>query len=363
MKRTLIVAELIAASTLAACGGSQPSSSNTESTKPLGASAVTEARTPALGVYVTNETGGDLSVIDASSNAVVATIPLGKRPRGIVASPDRSLLYVALSGSPVAGPGVDESKLPPPDRKADGIGVVDLRQRKLIKVLPSGSDPEEVAISADGKQLYVANEDVGLLSVIDASDGTLVETFKVGGEPEGVTVEPQRQRVWVTSEEDGAVFVADLATHKTVAVKVGPRPRTIAFLPDGSRAYVPSENGATLTLIDTRKLAPVRTIDLGQGMRPMGTEVSPDGRFLYVSTGRSKMVLILDTSTNTVSASIEAGPRPWGIGLTPDAKMLYSANGPSNDVSVIDVTSRQVVKKIPVGRGPWGVAVVEAPGL
>jgi YVTN family beta-propeller protein len=32
-----------------------------------------------VGVYVTNETGGDLSVIDAGSGTVVATIPLGKR--------------------------------------------------------------------------------------------------------------------------------------------------------------------------------------------------------------------------------------------------------------------------------------------
>ena len=41
---------------------------------------------------------------------------LGKRPRGIRVSPDRTQLYIALSGSPISPPGVDESKLPPPDR-------------------------------------------------------------------------------------------------------------------------------------------------------------------------------------------------------------------------------------------------------
>src|SRR5262249_51639305 len=70
-------------------------------------------------IYVTNERSGDLSVIDGRTLEVVATVPLGKRPRGIHASPDRQTIYVALSGSPFAPPGVDESKLPPPDKTAD----------------------------------------------------------------------------------------------------------------------------------------------------------------------------------------------------------------------------------------------------
>jgi len=144
-------------------------------------------------------------------------------------------------------------------------------------------------------------------------------------------------------------------------VKVGPRPRSIAFTPDGARAYVPSENGATLTQIDVKRLVPSKTIDLGKGMRPMGTRMSPDGKFLFVSTGRSKMALVLDTATDKVVGSVEAGDRPWGIGLSPDSKTLYTANGPSDDVSVIDIASRMVTKKIAVGHGPWGLTVVEAP--
>ena len=109
-------------------------------------------------MYVTNEISGDLSVIDVATERVVATIPLGKRPRGLRASPDGALLYVALSGSPIAGPGVDESMLPPPDRRADGIGIVDLQARRLLKVLEAGSDPEQVDVSADGKRLYALFE-------------------------------------------------------------------------------------------------------------------------------------------------------------------------------------------------------------
>src|SRR4029453_1270892 len=68
--------------------------------------------TSASRVYVTNEVSGDISVIDTASQTVVATVMVGKRPRGIKVSPDGGYVYVALSGSPSAPPGVDESKLP-----------------------------------------------------------------------------------------------------------------------------------------------------------------------------------------------------------------------------------------------------------
>ena len=116
-------------------------------------------------IYVTNETSGDMSVIDSAKMEVVATVPLGKRPRGIHASPDRKTIYVALSGSPIAGPDVDESTLPPPDKNADGIGVFDVAQNKLVKLIKSGSDPENFDLSKDGKLLYVSNDHESLISV------------------------------------------------------------------------------------------------------------------------------------------------------------------------------------------------------
>jgi YVTN family beta-propeller protein len=357
MNRFATSIAIVLACGAAACGGSEPPAT-TQTQRPATAEQA-PAPPPAVGLYVTNEASGELSMIDAATQSVVATIPLGKRPRGVVGSPDGTLLYVALSGSPAAPPGVDEKTLPPPDRKADGIGVVDIRQRKLVRVLMSGPDPEQVAISRDGTRVFVANEDAAQLSVIDTADGRVVDTFKVGAEPEGVSLHPGGSLVYVTSEGEGAVFVVDVARKVVKSVKVGPRPRSIAFLPDGSRAYVPSENGGTLSMIDTKRLATVKTINLGEGIRPMGTVMARDGKHLYVSTGRSKMVFIVDTATNQVVGSVEAGQRPWGIVLSPDGKTIYTANGPSNDVSIIDIATKQVTKKIPVGRGPWGIALVE----
>src|SRR5690348_153849 len=83
-------------------------------------------------LYVSAEDGGEVVVVDPEKGEVAARIPVGKRPRGLRLSRDGKLLYVALSGSPRGGPGVDESKLPPADRSADGIGVVDVKARKLL---------------------------------------------------------------------------------------------------------------------------------------------------------------------------------------------------------------------------------------
>ncbi len=220
-----------------ACGSpSGPPPSNAPAAPAEPAPAAVPAPTAGR-VYVTNETGGDISVVDVALQKVVATIPVGKRPRGIRLSPDGTSLFVALSGSPMAPPGTDESKLPPPDRKADGIGVVSVADLKLQKVLAGGSDPEQTAVSADGAELFVANEDTGQVTVLSTADGSVLATFKVGEEPEGVDLRPDGAVVYVTSEETSEVTVIDVTTLKALAtVKVGPRPRSTGFLPDSSRA-------------------------------------------------------------------------------------------------------------------------------
>jgi YVTN family beta-propeller protein len=319
---------------------------------------------PAVRVYVTNETSGDLTIINGDTQAVMATAPLGKRPRGIQPSPDGKSLYVALSGSPPAGPGVDPKTLPPPDRNADGIGEVDAETYKLKRIIHAGADPEQLAVSADGTRLYVANEDTETLSVVDIASGTVIASVKVAEEPEGVTIRPDGKVVYVTCEGDGAVFAIDTQTNKVLKrIPVGPRPRSIGFLPDGSRGFVSLENEGAIAVFDAKAQTFLRLITLtGQGNtpkpRPMGIAVSPDGAIVYVTSGSFGHLFSVDPSPNTRQSSFEVGQRPWGIALLPGGKMAYTANGPSNDVSLIDLAAKQVVKKITVGSRPWGVAII-----
>jgi YVTN family beta-propeller protein len=314
----------------------------------------------AYAVYVTNERSGDLTVIDPATMLGVATIPLGKRPRGIRSSPDGSQLYIALSGSPISPPGVDVSTLPPPDRAADGIGVVETASLTLTTILKGPSDPEQTSVSRDGRRLYIANEDAGKATVLDIPSGESIAEFEVGGEPEGVTTSPDGRFVYVTSEEDNRVSVIDTASHQLVKqIPVGARPRDTAFSPDSSRAYISGENDASVSVVDTSSHAVIQTIRLtGGNVRPMGVAVSPDGQRIYVTTGRGGSVVAIDAATHEPIGSVDVGVRPWGIAVNPDGSRLYTANGPSNDVSVIDTQALKVLARVPVGQSPWGVAIL-----
>lgn len=307
-------------------------------------------------VYVTNEISGDLAIIDPSAREVIARVPLGQRPRGLALSPDGELLYIALSGSPIAGPGVDESTLPPADKSKDGIAVFDVATGRVLRIIRGISDPETVAVSADGRLLYVASEDTGQLVVIDAASGGRRAAVPVGGEPEGVAVSPDGRLVYATSEEDHTAAVVETGGHTLRArIPVGLRPRNAAFTVDGTRAFVPGENDASITSIDVAGDRVLKKVIIpGENVRPMGIVLSPSGDALYVTTGRGGELLRLDPTTLAVTGRVKVGERPWGVALTGDGKWLVTANGPSNDIALVDATSMKVVARISTGERPWG---------
>src|SRR5438093_3415693 len=254
-------------------------------------------------VFVSNERSGDVSVIDGATDAVVATFKVGKRPRGIHATPDGQRVFVTLSGSPRMAPGVDENRAPA-DKNADGLGVIDPVARKLIDRWHVGSDPEQFAISKDGKFAFIANEDDASALIVDLNSGQPRGKVKVSAEPEGVAVNPTNGEVYVTCEEKGEVFVIDPDQQRVIAkIDTGGRPRSVAFLPNGSRAYAACENGGYLAVIDAKSHKPVSKIQLPTGSLPMGTAVSKNGNELYVSTGRGNTVAVIDTQKNEVPRS------------------------------------------------------------
>jgi YVTN family beta-propeller protein len=336
------------------------------------------AEAPSYLVFVSNERSGDVTVIDGTTDAVVTTFPVGKRPRGIHATPDGKRLFVTLSGSPRMAPGVDGNRAPA-DKRADGLGVIDAAARKLIDRWHVGSDPEQFAVSKDGKFAFIANEDDASASIIDLNSGQARGKIKVSEEPEGMGVNPANGEVYVTCEEKGEVFAIDPDAQRVIAkIDTGGRPRSVAFLPDGSRAYVACENGGYVAVIDAKSHQLLSKIQLPTGSLPMGTAMSKDGKELYVSTGRGNAVAVIDTQKTklprspllsargegegeeSIVAMIPVGNRAWGIGLDPSGSKLYTANGASNDVSVVDLKSHKELRRIKVGDGPWGIAVVSA---
>jgi YVTN family beta-propeller protein len=324
---------------------------------PVARPAATEER-----VYVSDEDSGNVVVISAASDSVIARIAVGKRPRGVRVSPDGTRLFVALSGLPKAGPGVDRDQLPPPDRSADGIGIVDLASLQLLRVIPAGQDPELFDVTSDGKRLWVSNEDAAEASLVDVDAGKVLRRVPVGKEPEGVGIHPAGKVVYVTNEADNSVSVLDIESGASLAtVATGGRPRSVLFDREGRRAFVACELTQVLTLIDAHTHARTGDVALpGEMVRPMGLVISADERTLYVSGGRGKTVHVIgleEAGPRVKSTITDVGTRPWGIGVTRSGAKLYTANGPSGDVSVIDTATGAVARRIPVGGSPWGIAV------
>ncbi|MGQ0836256.1 MAG: cytochrome D1 domain-containing protein [Gammaproteobacteria bacterium] len=315
--------------------------------------------------YVSNEDGHTVTVLDTARAEVISTIAVGKRPRGLKLSSDGSRLFVAVSGLPKCPPSVPDEECAKlkRDLTADGIAIVDTRSHKVIGVLQAGSDPEQFDMSADGRRLFVANEDIATTTVLDIESGDVVARIPVGREPEGVATTPNGRWVLVTNESDNSVSFIDTRTLKVVkSVQVGKRPRDVAFTPDGKTAYVSGEFDASLYRISVPGGDPVeRVLELRKEARPMAVLLDARRSRLYISTGRGGTVAVVDLKGPKLIAEIPVGTRPWGIALSADGRWLYTANGPSNDVSLIDMSTLRVVKQISVGRSPWGVVVGPVP--
>jgi YVTN family beta-propeller protein len=132
-------------------------------------------------VYVSNEKGNSISVIDGDTLEVKETVPVGQRPRGIMLTKDGKSLLICASDD-------------------DTVQILDLASNKIVGTLPSGPDPELLNIHPSGSPVYIANEDDSLATAIDLKERKVIAEVPVGVEPEGVGVSPDGKTRIVTSE-------------------------------------------------------------------------------------------------------------------------------------------------------------------
>ncbi len=292
-------------------------------------------------VFVTNEFDDSVSVIDATTHKVTATVAVGKRPRGIGVAPDGSEIYVAVSGE-------------------NHIAVIDPVSLKVVRTFPSGDDPETFAVHPNGN-LYISNEEDAKASVFNPASGERVAEIKVGIEPEGVAVSSDGIRAVVTSESTNMLHIIAIPEHKIVAnILVGARPRAASFSADGSLVYATSEISGEVKKVDVGSGEIVGRMPLADDKaKPKDILPSRDGKQLYVAGGRADRVFVLDEQTLEILHEIPVGKRVWGLALNKGGSRLYSTDGASNQVSVVDTETYKVVATVPVGKMPWGLVVVE----
>lgn len=294
--------------------------------------------------YVPNTGSGTISVIDTGSDTVVKTLPahgtLGKKLLGLAVSDDGKRLFVV-------------------DAPANGVRVVDAATGKLIQTIPTGKSPEGVEIAPGGQIAAACAEESNQVVLFDPQSLKVIDAIKLqGSNPEHCVFSPDGKWLLASNENSNNIDVVNVAERKSVKlVPALNHPRGIGFTPDGKRAYIANEGANTVQVLAVGSWKTLKTIPTA--LRTAGIEVSPDGTHVFVANGGAGTVQVINTFSDKVVASLKVGGRPWNMAMTQYGTKLYVANGHSNSVSVIDTadTPMKVIKTIPVGKLPWGVAI------
>ena len=202
------------------------------------------------------------------------------------------------------------------------------------------------------------------MTVIDIDQKKVVKQIKVGVEPEGITVSPDNQWVVSASETTNMVHWIDTKTNAIVDnTLVDPRPRALSFTADSRQLWVTSEMAGSLMVLDVKSRQLVKTVKFAvQGVsadkiQPVGIIIDNDNKRGYVALGSANRVAVINAQTFEVEKYVLVGQRVWNLAFSPDQKRLYTTNGSSNDISIIDLETQTATKSVGVGTYPWGVIV------
>lgn len=297
-------------------------------------------------VYVTQP--ASIAVIDATANAVTATIPVGDFPYGI-----------AITRSGARGCTADFA--------SNTVTFLDLVANSAIASLPVPAEPNGLVFSADETRLFVASRSARL-SVIDVASRSSIAVIPLVDPPVALALHPSGNPLYILYESATYLSVFDTTTN-TITTSLNNRidllPSGFAIRPSGAEIYVANERMRSaflpppsdiVTVIDTTGAAPLASISAGEQVSAVTFGSNPERA--YVAT--SSHVQVIDPSTRSVVGSIPvaAGYSP-AIAYLPELGRVYLTSYEGNVVTVIDAASASALTTIPV-TGPGYLAVAPA---
>lgn len=289
---------------------------------------------PALGVVYVNiysgepQIPGNIEVINGLTNQVITAITgTGPNPRYPVVNSAGTRLYV--------------------ESENGSISVIDTTTNTVVATIPGGGY-FGLAINPAGTRLYAVNWLSGncclpgIVNVIDTATNTVIGSpITVGVEPQSIAVDPTGTNAYVVNSADGTISVIDTATNtvaSTIQVSIdndSAFPEQILFNATGTRAYIKTGGVLTehgqLAVMDTATRAFVARIQL-----PSSTNlaaIDPEGTFVYVAiispgVGIVPSVDVIDTATYTIT-TVLTPPNPIAQTATQSVAVLPP---PSNSV-------------------------------
>jgi YVTN family beta-propeller protein/probable HAF family extracellular repeat protein len=288
-----------------------------------------------------------VGVLDAATDLNITTIPVNAYELAV--TPDQSTLYVADAGN-------------------DTVSVIETATNTVETTIPVGSFPDGVAVTPDGRSVYVANNggnnpSSDTVSVINTDSNQVIKTVTVGPAPFLPKVTPDGSHVYV-SNQNNTISAIDTATNTVSStITLSAEATGLVFTPNGAFAYVGENtspgNVAVLAIPGNTVVA---TIPLGAGTAsPIKLAITPDGSLVYVTNLGSNNVSVINTSTNSVAATVAVGKIPYSIAASPDGSLIYVGNIDGNTISVISTATNKVISTFSVPSGVTGIAVVGTP--
>jgi YVTN family beta-propeller protein len=175
---------------------------------------------------------------------------------------------------------------------------------------------------------------------------------------------------------NGVIMIDKLGAHirffdpslsEIASIETAPNPHDFILSADHKLAYIPiygdgvygknPNPGHEVDVVDLTAHRIVRRIDITPHRAPHGIQIDAAG-MLYVTCDLDRQVLVIDSQSGAVRATIDTEGTGHWIGILPDASKLYVANKDDRRfISVLDLKARKMVGKIPVPNGTQGIAV------
>jgi YVTN family beta-propeller protein len=269
--------------------------------------------------YQGNPEGDSISVIDMVSLTKIKTIPGFVEPLNVTFLPDGSKAYVGNYG-------------------AHWVGVVDVRRHELLKKIQIAEvpgvaklDPAKylgeikginiAMITNDGRYLYAADGDLGVVGKIDPREDKVVKVIRVGKDPWRIYMSHDGNYAITPNNGDQTISIIDLRTDKVAAtLEAGENMTGVNFA--GGKAFVISSTSGFVYMYDMKTLRPAGRLKIGSNIQLETATTDTADEKLYLADSTENAVVIIDAKTQAVEKVMNVGLFPWGTHIM-DSKDNY----------------------------------------